>query len=461
MNQVVIDNFLPFLYPESFIPISKSTSVMNSTKINEKLIAPGNLIPFILITSLFLLWGLANNMTDTLLAAFKRIMSMTDARTSLIQISCYGLGYFIFALPAAIYIKRFSYKSGVLLGLGLYIAGCLMFFPAKITGNYFHFLGALWILFGGLSILETAANPYIIAMGDAKTGTRRLNLAQSFNPLGSIMGVVLSQIFILSELNTSSAAERAAMASADLQNIQHGELNAVTMTYVTIGFLLLILWLVIYFVRMPRASDAGSSVNLKATLARLLKNKNYVLGVIAQFFYVGAQIGVWSFTIRYAMSALNLEHIVLPAGKTPEQAAATYYIASLILFASSRFIFTYLMKFIRPSSLLAFSATMAILSSIVVIFGSGMTGVIALVAISGFMSLMFPTIFGQAVTGLGDDTKIGGSGLIMAILGGAVITFFQGKVSDLTGNINYSYVVPLICFVIITYYAIASRKMNV
>lgn len=432
---------------------------MNPARIKERLIAPGNLIPFILITSLFFLWGLANNMTDTLLAAFKRIMSMTDARTSLIQISCYGLGYFIFALPAAIYIKRYSYKSGVLLGLGFYIIGCLLFFPAKLTGNYFHFLGALWILFGGLSILETAANPYIIAMGDEKTGTRRLNLAQSFNPLGSITGVIISQLFILSELNTASASERAAMTPAQLQAIQHVELNAVTITYITVGFLLLILWLIILITKMPRASDAGSAVNLKATLGRLFKNRNYVLGVIAQFSYVGAQIGVWSFTIRYAMNALNLENTQLPGGKTPEQAAATYYIAALILFASSRFIFTFLMKFFKPSSLLVFASVMAIVCSSVVIFGSGMTGVIALVAISGFMSLMFPTIFGQAVYGLGDDTKIGGSGLIMAILGGAVITFFQGKVSDMTGSINYSYVIPLLCFAFITYYAFASSKI--
>jgi FHS family L-fucose permease-like MFS transporter len=432
---------------------------MNTAKIKEKMIAPGNLVPFILITSLFLLWGLANNMTDTLLAAFKRIMSMTDARTSLIQISCYGLGYFFFALPAAIYIKRYSYKSGVLLGLGLYIIGCLLFYPASLTGNYFHFLGALWILFGGLSILETAANPYVIAMGPAQTGTRRLNLAQSFNPLGSILGVVLSQIFILSELNAASAAERSSMSDTELMMIQDHELNAVTMTYVSVGFLLLILFITILLKKMPKASDAGSDINLKATLKRLLNNRNYILGVIAQFFYVGAQIAVWSFTIRYAMRALNLEHIKLPAGKTPEQVAATYYIASLILFSTSRFVFTFLMKFFRPSSLLIFASIMAVISTLVVIFGTGMTGVIALVAISGFMSLMFPTIFGQAVTGLGEYTKIGGSGLIMAILGGAVITFFQGSVSDLTGSINYSYVVPLVCFAIICYYSMLSRKL--
>lgn len=431
---------------------------MTKGRIKEKLIAPGNLIPFILITSLFLLWGLANNMTDTLLAAFKRIMSMTDARTSLIQISCYGLGYFIFALPAAIFIKKYSYKSGILLGLGLYIIGCLMFFPAKMTGNYFHFLGALWVLFGGLSILETASNPYIIAMGSEKTGTRRLNLAQSFNPLGSIMGVVLSQIFILSELNSASANERALMATSDLQSIQNSELNAVTMTYVSIGFLLLILWLVIALVKMPKASDAGSSVDFKATVSRLVKNKNYVMGVIAQFFYVGAQISVWSFTIRYAMVSLKLEQIILPEGKSPEQVAASYYVASLIAFATSRFIFTFLMRFFKPSSLLIFASLMAIICTTMVIFADGIYGVISLVAISGFMSLMFPTIFGQAVVGLGDDTKIAGSGLIMAILGGAVITFFQGQVSDITGSISYSYIIPLICFAFIAYYAFYSGK---
>ena len=248
------------------------------------------------------------------------------------------------------------------------------------------------------------------------------------------------------------------MATSDLQTIQAGELNAVTMTYVTIGFMLLILWLVIFFTKMPRASDAGSKVDLGPTVARLIRNKNYVMGVLAQFFYVGAQIGVWSFTIRYAMISLNLEKIDLPVGKTPEQVAASYYIASLILFASSRFIFTFLMKFFRPSSLLAFASVMAFICTFVVVFAGGMIGVIALVSISGFMSLMFPTIFGQAVLGLGDDTKIGGSGLIMAILGGAVVTFLQGKVSDITGSINYSYFVPLVCFAVITYYAFASRK---
>jgi len=430
---------------------------MNNQVSRFRLVSRANLLPFILITSLFFLWGLANNMTDTLLAAFKRIMSMSDTRTSLIQVACYGLGYFIFALPAAVFIKKYSYKSGVLLGLGLYLAGCLLFYPASLTGNYFHFLGALWILFGGLSVLETSANPYIIAMGSEETGTRRLNLAQSFNPLGSISGVIISQLFILSELNLAGEAERLAMSTEELNMIKAGELNAVTTTYISIGVILLVLWLLIFITRMPGGSDRSSNVDLKASLKRLLHNRNYVMGIIAQFFYVGAQIGVWSFTIRYAMSALNLENIQLAEGKTPEQVAAGYYVAALVLFAFSRFVFTFLMRYIKPIRLLIFASFMAIISTLVVIFGDGMTGVIALVIISMFMSLMFPTIFGIGVSGLGEDRKIGGAGHIMAIVGGAIITAVQGQVSDLTGSIHLAYFVPLACFVYIAFYALSNR----
>jgi FHS family L-fucose permease-like MFS transporter len=439
----------------------------------ERLVPKGIWLPFILITSLFFLWGLANNMTDTLLAAFKRIMSMSDSRTALIQISCYGLGYFIFALPAAIYIKRYSYKSGVLLGLGLYLVGCFLFFPAKYTANYFHFLGALWILFGGLSILETAANPYIIAMGHPSTATRRLNFAQSFNPIGSITGVFLSQIFILSYLNKAGAEERASMTAEQLKIIQNGELNAVTTTYVTIGAILFILWIVIYLVKMPRTGDQSGKVDLGPTLKRLLRNRNYVLGTLAQFFYVGAQIGIWSFTIRYAMKELDLETVLAGSEKTAEQVAANYYLASLILFVSSRFICTALMKFIKPEKLLTVLSIVAIVLCFAVVFIGSYPGVYALVGISGCMSLMFPTIFGMSVKGLGEDTKIAGSGQIMAIVGGAVITQLEGLVStavdnlrtgsgiNLPSGINMAYLVPMLCFVFIAWYAARSlRNVN-
>jgi FHS family L-fucose permease-like MFS transporter len=425
----------------------------------SRLIPAGIIFPFILITSLFFLWGVANNMTDTLLAAFKRIMSMTDSQTALIQVVFYGAGYGLLAIPAAIFIKKYSYKAGVLLGLGLYSIGAMLFFPAKLTADYYWFLAAIWILSGGLSILETAANPYILSMGSDETGTRRLNLAQSFNPIGSITGILLSQQFILSKLNKANAIERAAMNPENLQRIQNGELNAVTITYVTLGLLLIIIWILIATNRrMPKTSEAGGPLNFGSTFRRLLHKKHYVWGVVAQFFYVGAQIGVWSFTIRYAMKELRFEEIELPVGKTPEQMAATYYLASLILFTISRFVCTWLMKFIAPARLLTILAGLAVVFTIMVIYIGGEPGVYALIGISGCMSLMFPTIFGLACRGLGEDTKLAGSGLILAIFGGAVFTQLQGVVSDITGNINLAFWVPLCCFIVIAYYGIIARR---
>ena len=425
------------------------TTILVSKEKSTRIVPKNILWPFILLTSCFAWWGLANNMTDTLLAAFKKIMSMSDFQTSWIQLAFYG-SYFCLALPAAIFIKKFTYKSGVLLGLGLFVAGALMFYPASKTMNYFHFLGALYILAGGLSILETSANPYIIAMGPEETGTQRLNFAQSFNPIGSILGVILSKYFILSNLNQASAVERAAMNPEQLHLIQSKELTAVMGPYVAVALFLVVLWMMIMFVKMPKASDTDKSLNLMPTFKRLLRNKHYVWGVVAQFFYVGAQIGVWSFTIRYVMQELNLN----------EANASSYYLAALILFTASRFICTFLMRYMTPGNLLALLSVLAIGCTLTVIFAGGVVGVYALIGISGCMSLMFPTIFGLALRGLGDDTKIGGSGLIMAILGGAVLTAVQGQVSDLTGSINMAYFVPMVCFVVIAYYGIFGSKKD-
>ena len=310
-------------------------------------------------------------------------------------------------------------------------------------------------------------------MGDPSTGTRRLNFAQSFNPIGSITGVFLSQIFILSYLNKAGAKERASMTTDQLKIIQTVELNAVTTTYVTIGAILLVLWIVIFIVKMPRTGDQSGKVDLGPTLKRLLKNRNYILGTLAQFFYVGAQIGIWSFTIRYAMKELDLETVLAGSEKTAEQVAANYYLASLILFVSSRFICTALMKFIKPEKLLTVLSIVAIVLCFGVVFIGGYPGVYALVGISGCMSLMFPTIFGMSVKGLGEDTKIAGSGQIMAIVGGAVITQLEGFVSTVVDNlraggseripsgINMAYLVPLLCFVFIAWYAARSlRNVN-
>lgn len=403
--------------------------------------------PFVLLTTLFALWGIANNMTDVLLATFKRIMSMTDFQTSWIQVAFYG-SYFCLALPAALFIRRFSYKAGVLLGLGLFAAGALLFYPASQTMVYGHFLGALFILAGGLSVLETSANPYVLVLGPASSATQRLNLAQSFNPLGSITGVLLGKFFILSELNQATEAERAQMTARQLEQVQQTELAAVMGPYVTIAFVILGIWLLIAFSRFPHAKEIGR-FSLGASVRRLIRKKHYVWGVVAQFFYVGAQIGVWSFTIRYVMIELGLD----------EDGASSYYLASIILFAASRFVCTALMKVVAPHTLLWILAVLGAVLTGVVVLAGGLVGVLALVGISACMSLMFPTIYGLGLHGLGEDTKIGASGLIMAILGGAVLTALQGQVSDGFG-IHVAYLVPLVCFVVITYYGLRGYKAD-
>lgn len=402
------------------------------------------LLPFILVSSLFLLWGIANNMTDTLLSAFKRIMSMSDAQTSLIQFAFYG-SYFCFALPAALFIKRHSYKSGIILGLILYAAGAILFFPASKAASYGFYLFAIYVMAGGCSVLETTANPYVLSMGPKETATRRLNVAQAFNPLGSIIGILLSQYFILSELSSATASDRLAMDDKQLQFIQSHELSAVTGTYMMLGFVLLGIMLVMFCVKMPSGGDTDKTLSLKSTFGRLIKNKIYRNGVIAQFFYVGAQIGVWSFTIRIVMAEMNIV----------EKPAATIYLISIICFCLFRFFFTWLMKYFKPTILLLIAAIGAILCTIVVALGSGSGYVliVALIGISAFMSLMFPTIYGLALEDVGKDAKIGASGLIMAILGGALLTPLQGKISDMFG-IYISYLIPLICFVVVLWYGV-------
>lgn len=406
-------------------------------------------IAFALITSLFFMWGLANNMTDTLLAAFKKIMSMSDFQTSWIQIAFYG-SYFCLALPAALIIKRFSYKSGILIGLGLAIAGSLLFYPASISMAYGHFLAALFIFAGGLAILETTANPYIYELGPAHSAVQRLNLAQSFNPIGSIMGVVLSKYFILANLNQADAAARSSMSAEALQAIQKEELNAVMGPYVAIALILLLLWLLIFFRRMPYGMDTSKGFQLGKTIQRLLSNRPYVMGVVAQFFYVGAQIGVWSFTIRYVMQELRVD----------EAKAADYYLGALVLFMLFRFLSTWLMRFFSPKFLLAGFGGISAGLTLIVILGQGMPAVIALILISGFMSLMYPTIYGLAIRGLGEDTKLAGSGLVMAILGGAALTAIQGLVSDAFGDIHTGYWVPFVCFLIVGLFGLLARPLK-
>lgn len=405
------------------------------------------LIPFILLTSCFALWGLANNMTDVLIAQFRKVFTLTDAQSGLVQMAFYG-AYFCLALPAAVYIKKFSYKSGVLLGLGLFACGALLFYPASQTMQYYHFLAALFILAGGLSILETSANPYIISMGPEETATQRLNLAQSFNPIGSIAGVLIGKFYILSQLHPASDAERAVMPVEQLEAIQSQELMAVMGPYIMTAVIIVGVWLSIALRKMPKAVDTSEAYSYSESFARLFKNKVFVRGVLGQFLYMGAQIGCWSWTIRYVMNNV---------GGT-ESEASTYYLYSILLFSGARFVCTSLMRYIEPAKLLGILATGAAVMTAVVMVSEGYAGVYALIVISGCMSLMFPTIYGLSIAGLGKDTQLGGSCLIMAILGGAVLTAIMGQISD-TAGIGPAFIIPMIGFVYLTWFGLKGSKV--
>ena len=391
-----------------------------------------------LVTLLFLLWGLANNMTDTLLSAFKKIMSMSDTQTTLIQFAFYG-AYFCLALPAALFIRRHSYKSGVVLGLCLYAGGAILFMPAAKTASYAFYLIAIYIMAGGCSVLETTANPYILSMGPAETATRRLNIAQAFNPIGSILGIMLSKVFILKDIS----------------------LYSISGTYMTLGLVLLGILIVMLLMKMPEGRDDGgmqvTGGSVAATVRRLWANKRYRRGVVAQFFYVGAQIGVWSFTIRIVMQELGVN----------EAEAANVYLVAIVGFCASRFFYTWLMRFFAPVRLLVFGSVMSLVCALVVVLaaGTGWLLVTFLVLISIFMSLMFPTIYGLALEnverlecgGSAGDAKIGASGLIMAILGGALLTPLQGMLSD-RFSVYTSFAVPSLCFAMVLLYALYAVK---
>lgn len=407
------------------------------------------LLAFILLTTCFAAWGAANNMTDPLVKVFSRIFSMSNLEGALVQFSFYG-AYFCLALPAALIIKRYSYKTGVLVGLGLFIVGALMFYPASQTMTYLHFLLAIYILASGLSILETSCNPYIIALGDERTATQRLNLAQSFNPIGSNIGVFLAATFILPKVNPATDAEREALAASDpaaLETIQKTELAAVMGPYVTMAIVLLLLWLAIAFTRMPAASDASKQIDFMPTLRRLLRNRHYAFGVVAQFFYVAAQICVWTFLIQYATLVLDFT----------EEKAGWYLQTSIVVFLVFRFICTALMRVVRPSAMLLVMAGLAAGCALYAVMVPGLGGLWAIVCISACMSLMFPTIYGIALQGLGGDTKMGAAGLVMAILGGALFPLLQARIID-TVSANASYLVPFACFVVVAAYAFFDLK---
>ena len=403
------------------------------------------IVLFAVVICCFTAWGIAADMTAPMVAAFKRIFTMSTFQASLVQFAYYG-AYFALALPAAFINQRFGYKTGVLTGLGLASLGALFFYPASKIMTYSVFLVALFALAAGLSILETSANPFVIAMGPEANSTRRLNLAQAFNPVGTNIGVLLATVLVLPKLN--SPVDRGSVTPAQLRAIQAEELKAVMVPYIGLAILLLLIWVAIAVQRAPTLREefpaASTSTGPRGEIIRRLwENRSYRFGVVAQFFNIAAQVCTWTFMIQYVEQAL---HGSLELGGFVLQ-------ISLLIFLGSRFLMTWLMGYFRATALMAVLGGLAVLLCIYAMYSPNLGGVIAVAALSFCLSLMFPTIYGVALRGLGPATKFGAAGLVMAIVGGALMPLVQGKVIDATSP-AFSFIVPAACYAVVMAYAL-------
>ncbi|MCL4115877.1 UNVERIFIED_CONTAM: hypothetical protein GTU68_014913 [Idotea baltica] len=432
--------------------------------ISTPVVAKEVLLPFILITSLFALWGFANDITNPMVSAFKKILELNNTQASWVQMAFYG-GYFTMALPAAIFAKRYSYKTGILIGLALYALGALLFYPAASYEQFGFFLAALYILTFGLAFLETTANPFILAMGSEETATQRLNLAQAFNPIGALAGLYAAQNFILGSLqsddldadgnaiyDTLSETAKATIKSADLMVIRN--------PYVILGLAVIAVFILIAVVKMPESKEDTDDESVGSAIARIFKGAKFREGVIAQMFYVGAQIMCWTYIYQYA-ETLGIDN----------RSAVPYAMSALVIFLVGRWICTYLMRFIHTGKLLLYMAILAIVFALGTIFLPGMAGLYSLVMISFCMSLMFPTIYGIALEGMGEDAKYGAAFLVMAIVGGAIMPTAQGMILDIGGSgytdaiimgvteVKFSFVLPMLCFVVVAIYGYRSYKI--
>ena len=455
----------------------------DKTTVKPPIVSRDMILPFILVAMLFPLWGFANDVTNPLVKAFKDIFLISNTQSSMVQFAFY-LGYGIMAIPAAIFIRSYSYKAGILLGLGFYAIGATLFIPASVYGEFYYFLAALCVLTCGLALLEVTANPYILSMGPPGTATRRLNLAQAFNPLGSLTGMFIASTVVLNKLQVEAFrnAERAAhpeydemlpsvvdghltQALSDFavnqpvahEAMQAADLITVRGPYVTIAVVVGILFLVFLFAKLPRTMTHDHRLTmqeLKETSACLIRNARYREGVVAQAFYVGAQIMVWTFVIHYGMTVIGL---------TAAESQG-YNIVAMTIFLSSRFICTFLLGYIRPGPLLMLLATGGILMTLGTIFLPGYAGFYSLLGISACMSLMFPTIYGIALKDMGDEASLASAGLVMAIVGGALMPPMQGVLIDagpIIGDlpsIRTSFLLPLVCFVVVATYGFRSSR---
>ncbi|MBB6143414.1 FHS family L-fucose permease-like MFS transporter [Silvibacterium bohemicum] len=431
------------------LPASSAAPSTPAARSEARLLPRGSVIPFVLVTVLFFLWGIPNNVNDVLIRQFMKSFVITRFEAGLVQ-SAFYLGYFLLAMPAALLMRRWGYKSGFLIGLALFSTGTFLFWPAAVAGRYIFFLIALFVIASGLSFLETAANPFIAQLGDPATAARRLNLAQAFNPLGAISGVFFGTLFIFSgvELQPHQVAELQARHAyaAYLQS----ETMRVVIPYLVLGVLALVMLILIAITRFPSSlTRTENAEEAHGSLRALFGYPHFLLAVVAQFLYVGAQVGTWSYFIPYVQSYAH----------EPEKMAGYLLTGSLVAFGVGRFSSAWLMQYVSPAKLMAaYCAINAVLVAIGVIF-PGWAGLWALLITSFFMSLMFPTIFVLGLRGLGENTKVGGSLLVMAIVGGAVLTPIMGMISVRSGSVALAYLVPLLAYIFIGCYSFADQKL--
>lgn len=419
------------------------------------------IVPFILVTSLFALWGFANAVTDPMVNAFKKVLELSNTQASWVQMAFYG-GYFCMALPAAMFMRKYSYKVGVLIGLGLYAGGALLFYPAAITEQFWFFCLGLYVLTFGLAFLETAANPYILAMGAKETATQRLNLAQSVNPLGLLAGLLVAKYFVYDNLQSDDIANFGALDEAKRAMIKVADLAVIRDPYVVLGLVILAVFVLFLISKMPQSKEEGVMPSLGSTFSKLAGNSKYILGVLAQILYVGAQIMTWTYIYQYA-EAIDLANVDIVGYEKIDVFA--YQFLAFVLFTVGRIVGTAMLRIMSPGKLLMSFALLAVVFVTGTIFIQGMFGLYSLVGISFCMSLMFPTIYGIALNDLTEEqSKVGSAGLVMAIVGGALLPMLQGMIIDAGGNgvadtkimgvteVSFSFILPLVCFVYIAWY---------
>lgn len=422
------------------------------------IIAKRVLLPFTLVTSLFFLWGFPNDLTNPMVEVFKNVLNISNVKASLVQLAFYG-GYGTMAIPAALFIRKYRYKTGIIFGLFLFMIGSFLMFPAAKLINYDLFLISFYVLTFGLAFLETTANPMILAMGAPETATQRLNLAQAFNPIGALTGQVVARIYVVDKLETKINAHSVQDVVQNQDAIAH-DLNVVSTPYIILGFVILVVMIFFFMIKIEDHQTEEEKLNIKTTLQKLFKNKNYYEGVIAQFFYVACQIMVWTFIYQY-VTAVN------SARPQDDQLNATVYVvASTLLFLAARWICTFLFKYISSARLMLYFALLGIACMTGAILIGGLVGLYCLVGVSFAMSLMFPTIYGIALTAMKDEAKLGSAGLILAIVGGALMPPVQAQIIDMGGaglsdrmifgfipEIQFSFVVPLFCLLVVAFYS--------